>query len=135
MTLMTVEERATRTVKYLMGSWIGGGKKLHFRVLEENGVSVPFEWHWQRKNIRGVVFELDECEAAEAWIRRALLAGYTVFRSFNKSSGWSAGRGLKDWPLPWDWDDERGCWDLDAESVWRRQSEGMKLSRVERANG
>src|SRR5258708_5315472 len=118
-TEMDREERAERTTKYLVRGWGNGKRKLHFRVLEEKGRSVPFEYHWKRKNIRGVIFERDDLAGAEAWVKQALLAGYTVFHAHNKITT-AFGRGLKDWPLPWDWDDERGCWDLDEDRVLKR---------------
>lgn len=120
MKVYDLEERAERITKYVVYAYAKFGKRRHFMVLEERGKPVLFEWQWQRKNIRGVTFELDDLEQAEAWVKRAMLAGYQVFTSSTKSGEWG-GRGLGDWPLPWDWDDERGRWDLDAESVERRR--------------
>ena len=117
--MMDRNERAVRIARYLVRGWSGFRGKLYLMVLEEKGTPVPFEWHWKRKNIRGVVFEPNDVTRAEAWVKRALLAGHTVFHCWSKNAP-SAGRGLEDWPLPWDWDDERGCWDCDKDSVDRR---------------
>lgn len=44
----------------------------------------PFPFHWKHKNIFGVTFGRDQIDEAGAWVRTALLAGYSVFWSRTK---------------------------------------------------
>lgn len=66
----------------------------HFLVIDDRR-PVPFPTHWRHKNTSGVTFKRNEGAAAQAWVVRALLAGFTVFYRPTKRSG-GFGRGLKD---------------------------------------
>src|SRR5262245_35622490 len=65
----------------------------HFFVIDDSR-PVPFPTHWRHKNTSGVTFKHNESAAAQAWVVRALFAGFTVFYRPTKRSG-GFGRGLK----------------------------------------
>lgn len=71
---------------------------MNFFILVERGAAPPVEHTWHRKNARGVTFRESQREQAERWIRDALLAKCTVFRSTRRRFGLAAGRGLTDYP-------------------------------------
>jgi hypothetical protein len=67
-------------------------RRRHFFVIDHRK-PVPFPTQWRHKNTSGVTFKRDEITEAEAWVKQALLAGFTVFYSSTKGT-WGAGRSL-----------------------------------------
>jgi hypothetical protein len=80
--------------KYLV-SQARGQRGRSFSVLEEKSRPVPFSYHWRCMNARGVTFQHNQLNAAEAWITQALLAGYTVFYHIGRRHRFAAGRNLQ----------------------------------------
>jgi hypothetical protein len=86
---LTAEQVAHRLVERSDGC-----RWRHFSVIDEYK-PVPFPTHWRRKNTSGVTFRRQDAAAAQAWVKQALLAGFTVFHARTKNGLW-AGQGLKD---------------------------------------
>jgi hypothetical protein len=64
-------------------------RRRYFFVLDDRK-PVPFPRHWNYKNTTGVTFGRADVDAARAWVKQALLAGFTVFYS-NRKHGWGRG--------------------------------------------
>jgi hypothetical protein len=84
-------------------------RNIHFQVLAASKVEPiptrpyvrrvriepPFPSMWQYRNARGATYHKSQTDEAAAWVKTALLAGYTVRCSVRKR-GWYSGRGLQD---------------------------------------
>jgi hypothetical protein len=102
-------ERIARSLVYRSECWIGRQHKTHFGIITGDRAPPPFPYHWQRKNMFGCSWPRRERNAAIAWAKTALEAGYVVFYGVTAANCNGFGQDLKRGLSPDD-EDEAEQW-------------------------